>query len=246
MDVYSFGIVLAECLSGEQPYSGMDAVQVAFATVYRNKRPALPPTTPPAIEKLTRLCWDADPKKRPVFAKVIDQLQGIKRGLIMNTGIGAAEREHPPARAETRPTQSRAAAMGAGRAPSTEPLRNGRNSNDSPQQALSANISARRPPIPTTACAAAATAAGSAATGSGGLAQCTSRSVTNSASPAGRHIGSNFSGPDEPSPGSSRGLREGMRSPRTPNLSPAASERRWDPAAMKADGSPRPALHRPT
>jgi len=90
VDVYSFGVVMAECLSSENPYSGMDALQIAFATVYRNRRPALPPTTPPAIDKLTRLCWDADPKKRPVFAKIIDQLQGIKRNLIMNGGGAAA------------------------------------------------------------------------------------------------------------------------------------------------------------
>jgi serine/threonine protein kinase len=206
VDVYSFGIVLAECLSGEKPYTGMDAVQVAFATVYRNKRPTLPPSTPPPIEKLTRLCWDADPKKRPVFAKVIDQLQGIKRGLIMNggiaaaagtaaaaTGVGAAEREASPVRAEARPAQPRAA-MGSGRAPSTEPFRTTRSNIESPHRAPpSATNSARRPPVPTTACAATVGAAGSGATGASGansgLAQCTRRSGAHSASPAGRHVG---------------------------------------------------------
>ena len=52
VDVYSFGVVLAECLSGEKPYVGMDAMQIAFATVYRNKRPTLPVSTPPPLEKL--------------------------------------------------------------------------------------------------------------------------------------------------------------------------------------------------
>ena len=70
VDVYSFAVVLAECISGEKPYVGMDAMQIAFATVYRNKRPTLPSSVPPAIEKLIKSCWDAEPRKRPVFAKV--------------------------------------------------------------------------------------------------------------------------------------------------------------------------------
>lgn len=64
VDVYSFGVVLAECLSGEKPYAGMDGIQIAFATVYRNKRPTLPPTTPAPLQKLICNCWDADPNKR--------------------------------------------------------------------------------------------------------------------------------------------------------------------------------------
>ena len=47
VDVYSFAVVLAEGLSCEKPYAGMDAMQIAFATVYRNKRPNLPSSTPP-------------------------------------------------------------------------------------------------------------------------------------------------------------------------------------------------------
>ena len=77
VDVYSFAVVLAECLSCEKPYAGMDAMQIAFATVYRNKRPTLPPSTPPPLEKLIKCCWDAEPKKRPPFSRIIDQLRAI-------------------------------------------------------------------------------------------------------------------------------------------------------------------------
>ena len=79
VDVYSFAVVLAECLSCEKPYAGMDAMQIAFATVYRNKRPTLPPNAPTALEKLTKLCWDNDPKKRPPFSRIIEQLRAIER-----------------------------------------------------------------------------------------------------------------------------------------------------------------------
>ncbi len=43
VDVYSFGIFLAEIVAGEKPFAGMDAMQIAFATVYRNKRPSCRP-----------------------------------------------------------------------------------------------------------------------------------------------------------------------------------------------------------
>ena len=77
VDVYSFGIV-AECLSREKPYAGMDAMQAIFATVYRNKRPAPEGTLLP-LEKLIKACWDAEPKKRPPMNKVLDTLRALER-----------------------------------------------------------------------------------------------------------------------------------------------------------------------
>lgn len=79
VDVYSYAILLAECSSGEKPFAGMDAMQIAFATVYRNKRPELAPTLPPAVAKLVRTCWDSDPTKRPSFATIVDQLRRMRR-----------------------------------------------------------------------------------------------------------------------------------------------------------------------
>ena len=77
VDVYSFAVVLAE--ASRKPYAGMDAMQIAFATVYRNKRPTLPPSAPPPLEKLIKACWDTDPKRRPPFSRIIDQLRAIER-----------------------------------------------------------------------------------------------------------------------------------------------------------------------
>ena len=57
----------------------MDAMQIAFATVYRNRRPTLPPSTPPPLEKLIKACWDSEPKKRPVFTKILEALRAIDR-----------------------------------------------------------------------------------------------------------------------------------------------------------------------
>jgi serine/threonine protein kinase len=95
VDVYSFAVVLAECLSCEKPYAGMDAMQIAFATVYRNKRPLLPSNVPPALEKLIRLCWDQDPMKRPPFSRILEQLRAIERATAKEAAAqAAAERAH--------------------------------------------------------------------------------------------------------------------------------------------------------
>ena len=90
MDVYSYGVLLAECLSSERPYAGMDAMQIAFATVYRNKRPNLPSSIPQPLEKLVKVCWEADPKKRPPFSRILDSLRAIERTMERSSAGGAA------------------------------------------------------------------------------------------------------------------------------------------------------------
>lgn len=79
VDVYSYAVLLAECASGDKPFHGMDAMQIAFATVYRNKRPDLPAALAPGVSKLIKTCWDADPVKRPSFAAIVDQLRKLRR-----------------------------------------------------------------------------------------------------------------------------------------------------------------------
>ena len=70
-------------------------MQIAFATVYRNKRPLLPSNVPPALEKLIRLCWDQDPMKRPPFSRILEQLRAIERATAKEAAAqAAAERAH--------------------------------------------------------------------------------------------------------------------------------------------------------
>eukprot|EP00967_Tisochrysis_lutea_P147187 scaffold279275_cov19-Tisochrysis_lutea.AAC.2 len=221
VDVYSFGIVLAECLSCEKPYTGMDAMQVAFATVYRNKRPALPPTTPPAIDKLTRLCWDADPKKRPVFAKIIEQLQGFKRAMIMNGGmvgvnsivaVGLGSERDSPARAESRGSNFRSSSGVI--SSSSEILRNGRISNESPQRIPSAHRAVRKSVFP----------ARGAQINEDSEASSSTRTVSNGNNSAAKSTSSSLGGGGGPSPSGLRPTRDGSRlGAQTNNSLPARS-----------------------
>jgi serine/threonine protein kinase len=64
-DLWSFGGVLFEMLSGRQPFEGETISDVLAKVIEREPDwTALPSTTPPAIHKLLRRCLEKDPKRR--------------------------------------------------------------------------------------------------------------------------------------------------------------------------------------
>ncbi|MCW2573232.1 MAG: pknB 3 [Frankiales bacterium] len=76
-DVYSLGLVLLECLTGEREYPG-SAVEVALARLSRP--PRIPATLPDGWPGLLTAMTDRDPARRPTCAQVATDLHGIVRG----------------------------------------------------------------------------------------------------------------------------------------------------------------------
>ncbi|XP_019083729.1 PREDICTED: serine/threonine-protein kinase HT1 [Camelina sativa] len=78
VDVYSFGIVLWELITGQLPFQNMTAVQAAFAVVNRGVRPTVPNDCLPVLSDIMTRCWDANPEVRPCFVEVVKLLEAAE------------------------------------------------------------------------------------------------------------------------------------------------------------------------
>ncbi|XP_074308090.1 serine/threonine/tyrosine-protein kinase HT1-like isoform X2 [Silene latifolia] len=81
VDVYSFGLILWEMVSGSIPYEGMCPFAAAFAVVNKNLRPAFSKECPPAMRALIEQCWSLQPEKRPEFSQVVKVLELFESSL---------------------------------------------------------------------------------------------------------------------------------------------------------------------
>ncbi|XP_027345624.1 serine/threonine-protein kinase HT1-like [Abrus precatorius] len=81
VDVYSFGLILWEMVTGTIPYEDMTPIQAAFAVVNKNLRPVIPSNCQPAMRALIEQCWSLHPDKRPEFWQVVKVLEQFESSL---------------------------------------------------------------------------------------------------------------------------------------------------------------------
>ncbi|KAG6481351.1 uncharacterized protein LOC122014406 isoform X1 [Zingiber officinale] len=75
IDVYSFGIVMWELLTGEDPYADMQCASIIGGIVNNTIRPKIPTWCDPEWKSLMESCWSLDPTSRPSFSEISHKLQ---------------------------------------------------------------------------------------------------------------------------------------------------------------------------
>jgi serine/threonine protein kinase len=76
-DVFSFGVVIWECITRDDPHSHLPPFQVIYAVGSQGLRPTIPDTCPPEISLLMQRCWNEDPDLRPTFRDIIPSLMRL-------------------------------------------------------------------------------------------------------------------------------------------------------------------------
>ncbi|XP_051775325.1 mitogen-activated protein kinase kinase kinase 21 isoform X1 [Erpetoichthys calabaricus] len=81
-DVWSYGVLLWELLTGEVPYRGIDGLAVAYGVAVNKLTLPIPSTCPEQFAKLMEECWDQDPHIRPSFSTILEQLTAIEEAVM--------------------------------------------------------------------------------------------------------------------------------------------------------------------
>ncbi|KAL5547975.1 hypothetical protein UlMin_003206 [Ulmus minor] len=75
VDVYSFGIVMWELLTGEEPYAHTPSEGTIAGIIKGDLRPEIPSWCDPVWRSLMERCWSSDPNTRPPFSEIAKELR---------------------------------------------------------------------------------------------------------------------------------------------------------------------------
>ncbi|CAN4113132.1 unnamed protein product [Withania somnifera] len=103
VDVFSFGIVLWELLTGEEPYAELHYGAIIGGIVSNTLRPPVPESCDPDWKSLMERCWSAETAERPNFTEIANELR------VMQSKIppkGQNQQSPPSANASTKQVKS--------------------------------------------------------------------------------------------------------------------------------------------
>ncbi|XP_045801921.1 serine/threonine-protein kinase CTR1-like [Trifolium pratense] len=76
-DIYSFGVIMWELATLQQPWGNLNPAQVVAAVGFKGKRLEIPRELNPQIAAIIEACWANEPWKRPPFASIMDSLWSL-------------------------------------------------------------------------------------------------------------------------------------------------------------------------
>ncbi|XP_024519842.1 probable serine/threonine-protein kinase DDB_G0268876 [Selaginella moellendorffii] len=86
VDVYSYGMMFAEILTGTPPYPLGLTKKALLDEIRRGLRPRLPQRCPQALKDTIAYCWDSQPRRRPTFEHICTRLWRLK-GQLLTGGV---------------------------------------------------------------------------------------------------------------------------------------------------------------
>ncbi|XP_050222954.1 uncharacterized protein LOC126673045 isoform X2 [Mercurialis annua] len=88
VDVFSFGIVLWEILTGEEPYANMHYGAIIGGIVNNTLRPSIPSFCDMDWKRLMEQCWAPNPAVRPSFTEIAGRLRIMSTAASQGKGHG--------------------------------------------------------------------------------------------------------------------------------------------------------------
>jgi len=90
-DVYSFGVILWQLLTLEDPFQGFDDWDEFYdAVCNKNLRPTIPDECIPSLRSLIRDCWSSDKSQRPSFTALVSRLESVILDLSIEDHVHAS------------------------------------------------------------------------------------------------------------------------------------------------------------
>ncbi|KAK1151095.1 mitogen-activated protein kinase kinase kinase 12-like [Acipenser oxyrinchus oxyrinchus] len=71
VDIWSFGVVLWEMLTGEVPYKDVDSSAIIWGVGNNSLQLPIPESCPDGFKILLRQCWNCKPRNRPSFRQIL-------------------------------------------------------------------------------------------------------------------------------------------------------------------------------
>ena len=90
-DVWSFGVLLLECLTGDAPFPMLHELAI-HAALTRGERPPIPDRVPPPLAQIVRDCMRDEPERRPTARSLLAALVAAQATMLPDAAADSPRR----------------------------------------------------------------------------------------------------------------------------------------------------------